>query len=87
MKYVPCDVRKANSYPPQDCESLEAFMLGDRVRLGKNISQKEYAGREGMVARRIKCHNFVRVGLDGGTEVYDAFPENLERISHAREDY
>lgn len=73
---VPCDEASYNVEGPS--ERLSLFSVGDRVKLN-SVFCKEFAGREGIVARKIRCHNFVRVGFEDGT-VYDAFPENLEVV-------
>lgn len=77
-KIVPCDKALHNVEGPS--EKMDLFSIGDRVKLN-SVFCKEFAGREGIVARKIRCHNFVRVGFEDGT-VYDAFPENLEVIKH-----
>ena len=53
---VPCDKAADNVEGPS--ERLSLFSVGDRVKLAA-VSHKEVTGREGIVARRIKCHNFV----------------------------
>lgn len=75
---VPCDKAPYNVEGPS--ERMDFFSVGDRVKL-TSVFCKEFAGRKGIVARKIKCHNFVRVGFEDGT-VYDAFPENLEVVQH-----
>lgn len=77
---VPCDEASYNVEGPS--ERLSLFSVGDHVKLTA-VSHEEFSGKEGIVARKIKCHNFVRVGFDDG-KVYDAFPENLEVIRHGK---